>query len=714
MRRRSSAVSIGLVSCVSNNAQGAYDIIASGGDSGAFFKTLGSAKLFPTFVRSNVHAGIADVKSTKLPRCAEMQIRALKESLKGIDLSQIDAEKIGVYFGSSVGGVLESENALEKFLDGDSGGLRALRYYECSAIAELVAKYVNARGECATFSTACSSSSLALESACLAIEEGRLDAAIVCGADTLSRITANGFGSLKLLSQSNSKPFDANRDGINLGEAAGVVIILARDVAKKLSMPILAEFSGFGSTCDAYHATAPHPEGEGAERAISLAISSANISTDDVGFYCAHGTGTAGNDLSESVAIKKIFVDKLPAFASVKGIFGHTLGASGILNAILSIITLHREVMPQNAGFSIADEKIGISPLTTNKKIANNKVILSCSIGFGGNNSCAVIAKSSNDVEYSNKELKEKIFIYGLGELSVEGETNIVDGDSLLKDISPLKRRRWAKLQKMALSVSRNAVGQASPCVSGTDVCVSFASGAGMTAETQRFVESVIKSDEAEPLPTSFTNSVYNAPASLIAMYYGYKGYNCATSSKEVSFESALLEAMRRIRRGSVKAGLVVAADEYASLAENYLQNFVASKRETRLTDAASAYFVGTKDACNNPPLAEILAVDIRRAEKSSGAELERIRKLLANSGFKPEDIIDWYCPTLHSGFKAKFLSELFDELGVVEVIEKSIGGNYSASSFAISSAITKGSGLYAQYSLSSTGLAAITIFKVL
>ena len=171
---------------------------------------------------------------------------------------------------------------------------------------------------------------------------------------------------------------------------------------------------------------------------------------------------------------------------------------------------------------------------------------------------------------------------------------------------------------------------------------------------------------------------------------------------------------MRRIRRGSVKAGLVVAADEYSSLAENYLQNFVASKRETRLTDAASAYFVGTKDACDNPPLAEILAVDIRRAEKSSGAELERIRKLLANSGFKPEDIIDWYCPTLHSGFKVKFLSELFDELGVVEVIEKSIGGNYSASSFAISSAITKGSGLYAQYSLSSTGLAAITIFKVL
>ncbi len=316
MRRRPTVISYGLC-CDSGKGAGAA-FRASFGKSGFLFKPFGDCGLYTSRRFEKTHVGEACVAhSEKLPRCAKILFAALDEALEKVSLSSFDPERIGVYAGTSVGGILESENAFEKILKGGKKGAPpAFKFYECSAMAELVARRAGARGECATYSTACSSSSLALESACLAISEGRCDAAIVCGADTLSRITVEGFGSLGLLSKSDCRPFDSERDGINLGEAGGVVILCARE-----KLPIgaraLAEFISFGATCDAYHATSPHPGGEGAKKAIEKCMRKGCLAVSDISYYCAHGTGTPANDSAELSALKGVFGENAVFFGEV-------------------------------------------------------------------------------------------------------------------------------------------------------------------------------------------------------------------------------------------------------------------------------------------------------------------------------------------------------------------------------------------------------------
>ena len=339
------AVSSGVCTCSGNSVDKAF--VSATGKANDFFSQISSFNS-PRHQQKmvGVARGFDKQKNSKLSHCGKILFEALEQALKDLDFSEVNRDRISLYFGTSIGGIFEAENMLNRNLKyPEAAKWQELRDYECSTIAEYAAKRYAFRGECSTYSTACSSSSLALADACNAIAQGDCDVAIVCGADAISRMTVNGFGSLLLLSQNRAKPFDVNRDGINLGEAGAVLVIASEDFAQKISKESpLAYISGWACTADAYHATAPHPQGDGAARVMSNAIVNANITPADISFYLAHGTGTKGNDSAEYAAMKTVF-GNVGLYASVKRAFGHTLGASGILNAILAIESILLSVM---------------------------------------------------------------------------------------------------------------------------------------------------------------------------------------------------------------------------------------------------------------------------------------------------------------------------------------------------------------------------------
>lgn len=707
MGRNPAVVSIGLNCSAGANAEESFSSAILGNDALQKLSVFDSPRYGERFV---AETKLSDSK--RYSRCAQMLFSALDEACKKIDLQKISTNRISVWLGTSIGGIYETENMLVQARNSGEKKLSVLSTYECSTLAELVAKRVKAKGECAVYSTACSSSSLAISDACNAIVQGDCDVAVVCGADAISRITVNGFGSLLLLSDDKCSPFDKNRNGINLGEAGGVIVICNEEILEKLNAKPLAYISGWGCSCDAYHATAPHPTGDGAYKAFAESAKKAGINSSEISYYIAHGTATNGNDVAEASALKNFFgQDAVPAFSSVKRIFGHTLGASGIVNAIIAINSIIHSEAPKNSGFATVDENISLTPLTESKSF-DIKNVLSASLGFGGNNGATIFSKkSSSSLAFE----KKRLFVYGASILSNGG---IFPDAELLKEISPLKKRKWAHLQKMGLQTAVDATKQAKPLITGDDISVCWGTGLGMTSQTGAFIENVIAKNEAEPMPTAFTNSVHNAVPSLIAVQGGYKGLNCATTAKEISFESALIQAMREIFSGASSGAIVGASDEYISYASDFLATSAKYSHadHSKVSDFAVAYFIGEKSICDTPMLAEILAVDIARRSNCVKEEFERIATILDSLGLSISDVSHWTSLSPVNKFQKKWIAQLSEKLGIngfCMPFEK-YGANYSVSGGAIFESLSEKGKVCLQYSLSSTNMSAVTLFKVL
>ena len=701
-------VAVGLNCSAGSNAEESFNSAISGNDA------LQKLTLFKSPRYSERFVAQAELKNSKrLSRCTQMLYSALDEALEKIDIKQVSANRISVWLGTSIGGIFETENMLIKSRQTGEKDFSALSTYECSTLAELVSKHIKAKGECNVFSTACSSSSLAIADACNAIVQGDCDVAVVCGADALSRITVNGFGSLLLLSDKKCSPFDKNRNGINLGEAGGVIVICSDAIVRRLNLKPLAYLSGWACSCDAYHATAPHPTGDGAFDAFRKSANKSEIEAGAITHYIAHGTATQGNDTSEASAMKKFFGENsLPTFSSIKRIFGHTLGASGIVNAILSVKSIIAGELPKNSGFETIDENIGVAPLTKSKTL-DVENILSASLGFGGNNGVSLFSKSPKNIKDFNKK---RLFVFGA---SVLGNGGIFPDVELLKEISPLKKRKWAHLQKMGLQTAKEAMQGIVPNVQGDEIAVCWGTGLGMTSQTASFIENVIDKNEAEPMPTAFTNSVHNAVSSLIAVQGGFKGLNSATTAKEISFETALLQAMREIYSGDARASIVGSADEYSHYASDFLASQSAKYSRvdsSKVSDFSVAYFIGDDQCCDKTPLAEILSVDIARRANNVELEAERIEHLLKANGLSFENVSYWSALDCVNKFQEKWISALSEKLGICEFVRPfgKYGANYSTSGASIFEALSGNRKISVQYTLSSTNMSAITIFKKL
>lgn len=324
-----------------------------------------------------------------LLRTSALALHAVREALADADLdpAALGALRVGVCMGTTVGSTLSDEGFCRDFRAGCNPDLAPLDRVLASNPAAVIAREYNLSGPCQTVVNACSSGTDAVGLGASWIRAGLCDVVITGGADELGRITYNGFAALRITDEAPCRPFDRSRQGLNLGEGAGILILQSEATRRRRAR---AWVLGYGSACDAYHQTAPRPDGAGLKRALAEALAMNATPAEAVAFVNAHGTGTPDNDRVET----RVLGECLPGvpFHSTKGYTGHTLGAAGAIEAAFTAAFLERRELPASAGFQDPDPDSGGGPVRVNTAFAGT-VALSQSLAFGGNNAVLVLGR---------------------------------------------------------------------------------------------------------------------------------------------------------------------------------------------------------------------------------------------------------------------------------------------------------------------------------
>jgi 3-oxoacyl-(acyl-carrier-protein) synthase len=329
-------------------------------------------------------------KMTGLPqnisRTTLLSLMAAREALQDADIPDLSSWRTGFVSANTVGGMDKSETFFVDFIkDSRKGKLRNIFDHECGSVTEKVAKELGLTGYMTTISTACSSSANAIFYGARLIKNEMLDIVVAGGAEALTKFTLNGFNTLMILDKEFCKPFDENRHGLNLGEGSGYMVLVSGKVAKTLNKPLYCKLSGYNNSNDAYHQTASSPDGAGSYLAMEKALQKAGLTVEDIDYINLHGTGTPNNDSAEGTAIKRLFDPKYPPMSSTKSFTGHTLGASGGIEAVFSALAIRHGFIYPNLRFEQQMEELPFSPETRLSKGNDIKNVMSNSFGFGGN-----------------------------------------------------------------------------------------------------------------------------------------------------------------------------------------------------------------------------------------------------------------------------------------------------------------------------------------
>ncbi len=319
---------------------------------------------------------------------------ALAEALAEAGLTETDGLRVGVALGTTVACQLNDLGFYSTFREKHAAPFESVDGFLKGNLAEATARRLGLSGPMMVIANACSSGTDAIGAAMSWINAGLCDIAIAGGADEMNRIPLCGFNALGVASTEPCRPFDKNRSGLNLGEGAGVLILETAESAAKRGVKSSLRVCGYGSSADAHHLTAPHPEGEGLIRAIRFALKQANLRPADIAFINAHGTSTADNDKVEGRVLLKLFGPEVKVL-STKGYTGHTLGAAGGIEAVFTAAGLSNGWIPGSAGFQTVDEEIGLFPII-GKTIISGQFALSTSLAFGGNNSALIIGREDS------------------------------------------------------------------------------------------------------------------------------------------------------------------------------------------------------------------------------------------------------------------------------------------------------------------------------
>ena len=318
-------------------------------------------------------------------------------------LGNINEERFGVYIGAGIGGLHSFVNNVTALNEG--GPRKVSPFFIPMMIGNIatgnVAIRFKAKGVSLSVMSACATGTHSIGEAFHAIKDGYADAIIAGGTEAvIAPLTIAGFQNMKALStnedpETASRPFDKNRDGFVMGEGAGMLVLEEYEHAKARGAKIYAEFAGYGNTCDAHHVTAPDPEGAGLARAIKIAMAEAGTTDDDQLYINAHGTSTHLNDLTETMAFKSALGEKAydANISSTKSMTGHMLGATGAIEAIVSVLTLRDGMIPPTIHLNEQDEELDLN-YTPNKAVKRDvTVAASTNLAFGGHDACVVFKK---------------------------------------------------------------------------------------------------------------------------------------------------------------------------------------------------------------------------------------------------------------------------------------------------------------------------------
>ncbi len=345
---------------------------------------------YPVFEIAEDFFPSGEMRISNVLRTCKLALAAASEALDnaGWDRDALHGKRVGVCIGTNVGSSMNNEAFYRKNREGCDPYVPPAERFLVSNPTSSIIREFGLAGPCQTVVNACSAGSDAIGLAASWIRSGICDMVITGGADEMYQVTYNGFISLMISDDAPCKPFDARRKGLNLGEGAGMLILESEAMLRERKKTPRAFVLGYGSASDAYHLTAPRPDGKGLKLAIAEAMKTSGTGASDIAFVNAHGTGTLDNDRIEGRVLNEMLPD-VP-FLSTKGYVGHTLGASGAIEAAFTVACLERGEMPSSAGFSEPDPELPASPVQKITKI-RGPIAMSETLAFGGNNAVLVL-----------------------------------------------------------------------------------------------------------------------------------------------------------------------------------------------------------------------------------------------------------------------------------------------------------------------------------
>lgn len=361
----------------------------------------------PSGYRTQTAAQVLDIpdgfltpaERRRMSRADRMGIVAAEEAVRmsGLDLARENPRRIGVILGGGTSGLLDSEAYYDRHLHGEKGRPSHVLNHLPDAITDRIAQRFELEGIKSTITTACSSSANAMGYAHDAIAAGFADVVITGGSDVLARLTYGGFNSLRSVDPEPCRPFDRERKGLSIGEAAGILVFEEWERARRRGAPILAEFLGYGVTSDAYHMTAPDPSGAAGGRTVKSALAAAGVNAEDVDYVNAHGTATPQNDSAETAALKDGLGDRARRIpiSSIKSMIGHCLCASGAIEAVATVMTVREGRIPPTIHYENPDPACDLDCVPNSAREGRVDVALSDSFAFGGNSSVVVFAREA-------------------------------------------------------------------------------------------------------------------------------------------------------------------------------------------------------------------------------------------------------------------------------------------------------------------------------
>ena len=531
---------------------------------------VGEVKL--SFDELMARVGVPSDAEAPQSRTALIGRLALREALQQAGLtSPDDYATMALLSGTTVGGMDRTEIEASVSADGTIEHYN----YDCGTSTLDIARGFGQFAFVDTISTACSSAANAIAMGIEMVRQGLFERVVAGGSEGLSRLHLNGFNTLMILDSEPCRPFDAHRNGINLGEGAAYLVIESEASALRRGVRPLAVLSGYGNACDAYHQTASSPEGEGAVLAMQQALADAGLQPSDIAYINCHGTGTPNNDVSELTALHRVFGPQLPPFSSTKGFTGHTTSASGSIEAAFCLLALEHHFLPVNLNFrdpitpdsstapdipvlpSAADQ---VFPLSRGTEGVLAEGVLCNAFAFGGNDTSLILApyhplhtSVQSDAMSSHQIIppllnKRRIFLLASTELSPDIDPNFRDY------LSPLESRRLDKLLKRTVACSLQTLRQC-PEVVPDAIITATVWGSAISAIT--FFHDMMRQGEAFLKPTLFMQSTHNTMSSLIAIQTHNHGYNVTHSQLDDSLPHAFLDAWLQMQSGRIRSALV-------------------------------------------------------------------------------------------------------------------------------------------------------------
>ena len=387
---------MGIISAIGNTVQENYNALVQGKTGITPIENIATVHKVTVGEIKQTNQQLADLlglpADNNYSRTAMLGVIAVKQAVEDAGITNINEYATGLISATSVGGMDMTERFFYDYFESDENH-RYIHAHDAGDMSQKMAEHLGLKGMVTTISTACSSAANAIMLGARLIKSGRLDRVIVGGTDALSKFTINGFKTLMIFSDTYNTPFDNDRKGLNLGEAAAYLVLESDAVVKAQNKKVLAYVSGYGNANDAFHQTASSENGDGAYLAMQKAFKVSGLEPTDIDYINAHGTATPNNDLSEGRALIRAFGNTVPDFSSTKPFTGHTLAAAAAIEAVYSVLALQNNIVYPNLNFKTPMEEFAIVPQTVLKEKEINHV-LSNSFGFGGNCSTLLFSKS--------------------------------------------------------------------------------------------------------------------------------------------------------------------------------------------------------------------------------------------------------------------------------------------------------------------------------